>query len=287
VEALVTAYLDLVDAEAPGLVTGLYLTGSLALDDFRPARSDVDFVAVTAAPVEAAVLAALGRVHGALAARMPRPLFEGIYLTPADLARAPACAGPLAYAYGPQVREANSFERTPVTWAILARRGVAVRGPAPAELGIYDDPARLDQWTRQNLVEYWRPWHARADRLLTRAGLAALQPWAAEWGALGVSRLHYTLATGQIASKYGAGLYALQRFSPRWHPPIVEALRIRRGDAARSVSPWPIARRRDLLRYVAMVIDDALALPPRKRRGEEAPSPSQWGGGWGRGSLGG
>ena len=61
VERLVAAYLTLVDAEVPGLVEGLYLTGSLALDEFRPGRSDVDFVAVTAAPVEAATWA-LGNV---------------------------------------------------------------------------------------------------------------------------------------------------------------------------------------------------------------------------------
>jgi hypothetical protein len=95
------------------------------------------------------------------------------------------------------------------------------------------------------------------------AGLAALRPWAAAWGVLGVSRLHYTLAAGEITSKYGAGLYALRRFPARWHPPIIEALRIRRGDGGRSVYRTPLGRRADLLCYLAMVIDDGLALPPR------------------------
>src|SRR3954453_4846085 len=98
VESLVTAYLELVDAELPGLIEGLYLTGSLALDDFRPGRSDIDFVAVTAVPVEPSTLASLGQVHSLLSTRLPRPLLEGIYVTLDDLARDPASAGLLVYA---------------------------------------------------------------------------------------------------------------------------------------------------------------------------------------------
>ncbi|MBO0694234.1 MAG: nucleotidyltransferase domain-containing protein, partial [Acidimicrobiaceae bacterium] len=46
VEAAVGRYLRLADLWLPGRVTGWYLVGSLALDAFRPGRSDVDFVAV-------------------------------------------------------------------------------------------------------------------------------------------------------------------------------------------------------------------------------------------------
>ena len=99
--------------------------------------------------------------------------------------------------------------------------------------------------------------------LASRDGLASLGPWATEWGVLGVTRLHHTLAGGEITSKYGAGLYAMRRFPLRWHRVIVEALRIRRGDPGRSIYRTPLGRRRDLLAYVAAVIDDALSLPER------------------------
>jgi hypothetical protein len=46
VTTIVDAYLDALDTDAPGLITGLYLTGSAALNDFRPRTSDIDFVAV-------------------------------------------------------------------------------------------------------------------------------------------------------------------------------------------------------------------------------------------------
>jgi hypothetical protein len=40
VDRVVTRYLALVDAAAPGVVEGLYLVGSVALDDFHPRSSE-------------------------------------------------------------------------------------------------------------------------------------------------------------------------------------------------------------------------------------------------------
>lgn len=44
VDELVAAYLEAVDGEVGGLVEGFYLVGSAAPGDFRPHRSDIDFV---------------------------------------------------------------------------------------------------------------------------------------------------------------------------------------------------------------------------------------------------
>ena len=155
----------------------------------------------------------------------------------------------------------------PVTWHTLARHGIAVRGPDPAALGVWDDPAALATWTLGNLDGYWRPWHDRHARLASRAGLAALGTWAPTWGVLGVSRLHYTLATGAITSKAGAGRYALGAFPARWHRVIRECLRIRCGNADPSLYRTPLARRREALAYIAMVINDAHRRWPGARSG--------------------
>jgi hypothetical protein len=99
------------------------------------------------------------------------------------------------------------------------------------------------------------------------------------WIVLGVSRLHYTLATGEICSKEAAGLYARQTFLERWHRVVDESLRIRRADRARpdaasacaefaadlrirsagdlSLYRTPIDRRRDAISFGEMVITDA------------------------------
>jgi predicted nucleotidyltransferase len=62
VDDIVGAYLAMVDAEVAGLVEGLYLVGSVALGDFRPASSDIDFVAVTASHPSPEALAGLRRI---------------------------------------------------------------------------------------------------------------------------------------------------------------------------------------------------------------------------------
>ncbi|WP_203872305.1 aminoglycoside adenylyltransferase domain-containing protein, partial [Planomonospora parontospora] len=90
----------------------------------------------------------------------------------------------------------------------------------------------------------------------------------------------FTLATGDITSKDGAGRYALETFPERWHRVADEALRIRRADRARpvlsgvaadlteflplraerdrrSLYRTPQARRRDVLAFADLVITDA------------------------------
>src|SRR3712207_5710617 len=89
VAAVVDAFLEAADAEVPALVEGLYLVGSVALGDFRPHRSDIDFVAVMARRPDAASLRALERVHARLQERWRRPFLDGIYVTWNDLASDP------------------------------------------------------------------------------------------------------------------------------------------------------------------------------------------------------
>jgi hypothetical protein len=91
---------------------------------------------------------------------------------------------------------------------MLAHHGVARRGPQPVTLTIHADQSALAAWTVANLGAYWRPWLARCSPLATPRGWFALSPYAAVWLVTGVSRLHYTLATGGITSKEGAARYA-------------------------------------------------------------------------------
>ena len=230
IEELVDAYLDEVDAAAPGLVDGLYLTGSAALGDFRPRTSDVDFVAVTTERPDAAALAGLTRAHARLRARRSRPHLDGLYVTWGELASDPALRrGP--HAHAGRFHPEGSGPGDPVTWHTVARHGVACRGPAPADIAVWTNPDVLAAWTLDNLDRYWGRLLDRAARPWDRWGLAALTPYGVTWIVLGVSRLHYTLATGGICSKEAAGMYALRTFQDaRWQRVVAEALRIRQAD---------------------------------------------------------
>lgn len=265
-QAVVDAFLREADAEAPGLIEGLYLVGSVALDDFRAGSSDIDFVAVTAGRPDTTGVEVLERVHARLRERWRRPFFDGIYVTWDDLAADPTLLGP-----GPSTHEGRFYldrrsERTPIAWHTLARHGVRCRGPAAADLRIWTDEAVLLAWTNENLDAYWRPRLDRGTQLFTAAGMAALTAWTCGWTVLGVSRLHYTLATGEITSKHRAGVYARATFPERWHHVIDEALRIRRGTAGRSLYRSPLSRRRDMLAFGNIVIADAHRLYDERRR---------------------
>ncbi|GGL65847.1 hypothetical protein GCM10010129_06740 [Streptomyces fumigatiscleroticus] len=84
VDRSVELFLTAVDELAPGLVTGFYLVGSVALGDFHATgagrgrlstASDIDFVAVTDRRVEpgSREMAAVAEAHGRTVARFPRP----------------------------------------------------------------------------------------------------------------------------------------------------------------------------------------------------------------------
>ncbi|OKI02025.1 hypothetical protein A6A06_13030 [Streptomyces sp. CB02923] len=264
VEAVVRGYLAHTDRLCPGLVEGLYLTGSIALGDFRPGRSDIDFVVVTAQRLTAADVAALKQAHAETRGRFRRPHFDGIHVTWQDLAAGFASCPGVPYTLLGKFRTAGAFEVNPVTWAVLTKNAVSVRGPAPGGFEVGTDPDSLRDWTLGNLEDYWRRRHIEQSRPLSPWGVAALGGRAVAWGVLGVSRLHHTLATGEITSKGGAGRYALETFAPDWHPVIEEALRLHGSVSVPPPAPSrplrnPFARRRAATDFIAMVVDDATA----------------------------
>jgi hypothetical protein len=231
----------------------------VALDDYRPGLSDVDFLAVTAEPLSGEAEAAVTRTHVELAQRHRRPHVDGFYVTWPDLARDPSLAVRALDAHEGRVRPRGPGGCDPVAWHTLAEHGVPVRGPGREDVEVWTDRETLAAWTHRNLDDYWRPWLRRSSRLGSGSGLVGLTSWAPVWGVLGVSRLHYTLATGEITSKTGAGRYAREVFDPRWRRIVDECLRIRGGGDSGGDRRYraPFARRRDMLDFVAMCIDDA------------------------------
>lgn len=132
----------------------------------------------------------------------------------------------------------------PVSWQVLARHGIAIRGPDRDRLQIRTDEAELRAWALANLNDHWQGWVERGRRggLNTRG--VPLRRFAAS-GVFGASRLHYTIATGEIATKEAAAYYALEVFEPRWHGLIEDALAflarraVLRAVPAASRSPSP------------------------------------------------
>ena len=85
-------YLAALDAALPGIARGIYLTGSAALGDWRPGRSDLGILTVTDGRPGDAEVAALEALHAGLPGR---PYRDAVYI-PADAVGVPPATAPRA-----------------------------------------------------------------------------------------------------------------------------------------------------------------------------------------------
>jgi hypothetical protein len=250
-------FLRLIDASAPGLVTGLYLRGSLGFGEYFDERSDVDFTAILAGWPDAGQLEALAAAHAAVFEAHPHPHFDGFHLVPECLAQPPDQCSDLPCMFDGTFRPYGRFDVNPVSWHELARHGIAIRGPALTTGEVWTDDAALRAFTQANLTSYWA---GVAQALVAHPAEASI-PEAAAWCVLGVSRLHHLLANGVMTSKSGAGRHALTAFGTQWHPIVCEALRAReQPDAPSAYDSDAAARARDTTAFTTMAIDAGLAL---------------------------
>lgn len=244
-------FIALLQRNTGDLIQGLHLIGSAADGDFRPGRSDLDFVAVLSRELTDDDAEALVVVHRSYRTDPTLPNLDGIWLTEPDLR-----AGPDAIGDGPTSQQGDFVilargNRNPVTWFSLPD-AVTVIGELDRR-ALWQDRDRLVAWVRDNAATYWRRWLARASSI-SPAGLAMLGRAKPTWGVLGISRLAYTKATAEIASKSAAGEWALTAFDPKWRPIIEEALAYRRGEPSTYGNPF--ARLRDALAFVEMAMGE-------------------------------
>jgi hypothetical protein len=157
---------------------------------------------------------------------------NGVFVQSDDLKCPVSRIVPVASHCGEQFSVGRASEINPVDWKVLAEHGVNVRGPLPESLGLLTEPESLPGWNRDNLKTYWHPLAERLLEVSGRRGMRFRPRWATAWGVLGAPRLHYTIATGGIASKETAGEYALDTFGREWHPIIREGLGYWRGESA-------------------------------------------------------
>ncbi len=253
VSAAMSAYARLVDEKLPDRICGLYLVGSLALDDYRPGQSDIDFVAVSDTALKPSELGQLRRVHAELRATLRGPKLDGAYVTWPAL-RAEPDGSSVPYCLHGRFESDGGFAANPVTWCMLHRHPLPLRGPAKPV--VRHDDQRLREWCRENLRSYWSSWVQSARRRVVNR-LFSLTRQGVVWGVLGVTRLHATISTGDIISKTAAGAYALDMFPSRWSAIVRDALEARYGND-RSSYLNIFTRRRDALAFMEYVISDAV-----------------------------
>jgi hypothetical protein len=201
---------------------GLYLYGSLAMGGFKPGRSDIDFLAVTAAELSAAELAALQAMHRRLAAG-PSPWageLEGSYIPAAALRR----YDPRRSLHPHIDRGSNELriEQHDTDWVVqrwvTRERGLRLAGPPPG--GLIDQISAVDLCAavRELFFFWWAP--MAADPHPLRLAQTAYQVYAV----LTMPRILYTLAHGCVVSKPAAVAWARRELAARWGGLLAEAL---------------------------------------------------------------
>lgn len=215
------------DRLLPGLIDGLYVVGSAALDDWQE-ESDIDVIAFTSAAPRTEQVEKLATAHadtigqlGAVKIDGPRLLWTDISTNPAPVVRPWSLDGEFNHDDG-------CFELNPVMWYTLANYGQAVRGPEASELSVATDATTLSDFIQENTATYWR---SVADGVTAAANDPERDTFAPEmtaWAVLGVARMLFTARTGDVASKSAAGRWLATDY-PKHEKLIDHALGIRQG----------------------------------------------------------
>jgi aminoglycoside adenylyltransferase-like protein/nucleotidyltransferase-like protein len=250
---IVEHYLSSLDQHLPNFLRGFYTVGSIALDEFNPHFSDIDFVAVIDHRVTHEEQEWLSQIHKDIERQYSRWKFSGMYLLKDEVGKYAGEVDTLLGFHDGVLRLHHNSELNPVTWWILKNHGIPILGPPPRELPIIVDSQRLVSWTHENMKTYWKSWTRQPGRLIV-----LFSDWGIQWAVLGILRQFYTIRENKITAKQRAGQYALSVVPERWHRLINEALRIR-TKAAGALYPLGLMRivdTIDFLNYIIQVSDE-------------------------------
>lgn len=217
---------------------GLYLRGSIAMGEFDPATSDIDFFAVTEHPISDSEFASLAALHARLG-QLPNPYgnhLEGPYIHRSAARR-----------FQPGQRHPTIARTEALGWAehrdnwILERwtmreHGITLQGPDPRTL---IDPISAGE-LRQAVLTRLKDWADYASDpddpgwKMHRGEMA----YAVET----MCRALFSLASGELPGKPQAVAWALETLPEPWRS-TVERSQIWRGDGRIDPAIVPEVRR--------------------------------------------
>ncbi len=225
-------------------LVGLYLYGSLALGDFEPGSSDIDFLVATRGSLPDDTRTALATMHERIAASglAYADQLEGSYIPlralrrydPADNLH-PTIGADWPFGLGPH-KTNWIIERQ-----IVREHSPALYGPPARDLIDPVAPGELRVATREMLLGFW------AKQLANPAWLRPRDYQA--FAVLTMCRALHTLATGTSASKPHAAAWAKRTLEPAWTPLIDRALAWRHDHAPDDMG--------EMLRFVAWAVGQA------------------------------
>jgi len=222
VNAVLHDFKERIQAILGGQFIGMYVYGSLAIGDFDPDGSDIDFAVVTDGDIDDERFVALDTMHRQFAESGSRwaEKIEAAYLPRGALNH----SAPTSARY-PQLEKGRGFAREPleIGWPFqrhtLREYAVIVSGPDPRTL---IDPVPLEDMRRAAvaIIAGWLDQAHHDPDWLTWVRHREAQAFVV----LTLCRILAVLGSGEIASKPAAAHWAQTMLGPRWTALIERAL---------------------------------------------------------------
>lgn len=228
---------------------GMYLDGSLALGDFNPETSDIDFIVTTDADLSDDQFLALRALHARFnASDSPWATeVEAVYLPAHAFRRSdPENVPRLRIERGNEVLVKGHSDNTWIThWFIIREHRAMVAGPDPRTIIDPIDPHDLRR-AMADLADLWLIALRRNQEAVQHRGSLT-------YTVLTFCRMLYTLTQGTVTSKPRAACWAQHAQDGRWSPLIEHALTWRKAPAPQE--PVSEEERRDTLAFLDYTVD--------------------------------
>jgi hypothetical protein len=243
-QAPLFAYLSSLDLALPGRVSGLYVVGSAALGDFSERVSNIDLVVVSDEPWTDGDLGAATAAHDGLKRAGPAAV---AYVQAADLVLDPRWLD--RHCYVGSTRTESDRLVNPLTWDILGRGAVDLRGPDHA--GGWDESGVIKEWAAEQLRTTWADKVTHLDRLGSmwfRHDLSA--------AVLDVARLAVASTAGTMLSKTEAARVLEPDVPGRFRRILTDSVGYR-GGGKTSMYWGPLERKQNAMELIHELVGSA------------------------------
>lgn len=208
-----------------GMVRGVYLTGSIPLNDYHPGKSDIDFVILCDELPNDVLQKRLEKLHKKTESKYKTNL-GGSFINHEALNISNQQSN-LIVSYHESKMMLRHFEMAAITLYELKTTAIRMGGTEMDSLPIQISLKDVHQFLLQNINSYWKNWCDRHSTMFNKKLALIFLPGLTEWVILGLARQLYTLHTGKICSKTEAGYYCLKHLPSKYQPVIQAAIQIR------------------------------------------------------------
>jgi len=198
-------------------VFGIYIHGSLALGDFNPNSSDIDFLVVTKNPLSEDDINSLREFHLNMETKYPKwwNRLEGSYIPKDILKRLEPPDIPRPYLNNGKLMLAKYGYEWILEKYVLREYGIVLDGPPFSKLVDPIESKDLKRATLNLLHEWWKPMIYDTDRLYD----TEYQVYAV----LTMCRVLYTLNHGKIVSKPKAAQWVKEKLNHEKRKQLIES----------------------------------------------------------------